>query len=551
VLLFGATREQDDRGEVALAQNLANGMQVAGQAGAGQRIVAVATGITAFVGRALRGPLNRPVAVSSFAEYQAVFGGLWQPSMLSYAVEQYFDNGGESAIVVRVINGGRAPTLTMPGDGRPLKLVALSPGTREFLRAAVDYDGIPTGDADSFNLTVQRLRAAGSEHVEDQEIFRRVSVSPDSPRFLEVVLQESALVRVHGRTPTERPRATPLGDGYVASSPDGHDGAQLTDYDLIGSATERTGLFALADVESFNFLCLPPLAREQPVGPSALMVAGRYCRHRSALLLLDPPAEWTDVDRAIAGVRDLPVRGEDAVMYFPQLLAYDRLKGRFERFAPSAAAAGMLARLDRQDPAWGPHHDHEAALRPGLRPLVQLDEAARARLAIAGINVLQAVRPKVMHGARTLAGLQGSDHDWCYLATKRFALMLANSIERGTRWCLFHRGSTMLWTRLERQVAEFLADLEAEGRLPPAADGASWFVVCDERLNAPGAPGANLVFAFRGRRAGRYHAFMVSHTPVGSSVRPATLNRLFPLGRPDSVPTLEFETTMPDGLLKA
>ena len=533
-----------------MAQNLASGMQVAGQAGAGQRIVAVTTSVTAFVGRALRGPLNRPVAVASFAEYQAVFGGLWQPSMLSYAVEQYFDNGGEAAIVVRVINGGRAPTLTLPGEGRPLKLIAQSPGTREFLRAAVDYDGIAAGDTDTFNLTVQRLRAAGSEHVEDQEIFRRVSVQPDSPRFLETVLQESVLVRVHGRTPAGRPDATPLGDGYVASSPDGHDGVQLTDYDLIGSATERTGLFALGDIESFNFLCLPPLAREQPVGPSALMVAGRYCRQRSALLLLDPPAEWTDVDRAIAGVRDLPVRGEDAVMYFPQLLAYDRLKGRFERFAPSAAAAGMMSRLDRQEPAWGPHHDQEAALRPGLRPLVPIDDAARARLATAGINVLQAVRPKAMHGARTLAGLQGSDHDWCFLATKRFALLLANSIERGTRWCLFHRGSALLWTRLERQVAEFLADLEAEGRLPAAAGAAAWFVVCDERLNSPGAPGANLLFAFLGRRAGRYHAFMVSHGPGVSTVRPATLNRLFPLGRPDPALTLDFDTTMPDGLLQ-
>jgi len=50
--------------------------------------------VTAFVGRALRGPVNRPVALGNFADYQQVFGGLWQPSMLSYAVEQFFENGG-------------------------------------------------------------------------------------------------------------------------------------------------------------------------------------------------------------------------------------------------------------------------------------------------------------------------------------------------------------------------------------------------------------------------------------------------------------------------
>ncbi len=514
-----------------MAQNRAEGMRVAEQAGAGQPIAVAEAAVTAFVGRTLRGPVNRPVTISSFADFEATFGGLWQPSMLSYAVEQYFDNGGRTAVVVRVINGGRAPTISLPGPGRPLKLIARSPGTREYLRAAVDYDGLRPADGRSFNLTLQRLRAAGSEHVEDQEIFRQVSVDPASPRFVETLLADSALARVEGRVPAERPLPTAQGDGYVASSPDGHDGGVLTDYDLIGSATDRTGLFALADVEEFNFLCLPPLSRTQPVGPSALMVAGRYCRQRQALLLLDPPAEWSDAERAIAGVRDLPVRGEDSLMYFPRLLAYDRLKGRFEPFAPSAAAAGMLARLDSQGAKWGPRDDHDAALRPGLRPLVTVDEAARARLASAGINVLQSVRARTPVAARTLAGRQGSDPDWCFLATKRFALLLANSIERGTRWSLFHRGSPAVWARLARQVGEFFTRLEDEGRLAGGGrEGPAWFVLCDERLNARGAPGARLVYGFAGRRPRQFHAFIVSHGQGESSVRPVTLNRLFPRG---------------------
>ena len=53
-------------------------------------ITGVATSITAFVGRALRGPVNDPVRVQSFAEYSRLFGGLWQPSTLSYAVLQFF-----------------------------------------------------------------------------------------------------------------------------------------------------------------------------------------------------------------------------------------------------------------------------------------------------------------------------------------------------------------------------------------------------------------------------------------------------------------------------
>ena len=39
-------------------------------------IVGVATSITAFVGRAARGPVDEPVRVQSFGEYERGFGGL-------------------------------------------------------------------------------------------------------------------------------------------------------------------------------------------------------------------------------------------------------------------------------------------------------------------------------------------------------------------------------------------------------------------------------------------------------------------------------------------
>ena len=77
------------------------GIQVHEDAGSGQSIARAPTGITAFVGRTLRGPLNRPVVLHGFAEFERVFGGLWQPSTLSYAVEQYFEAGGSTAVVVR------------------------------------------------------------------------------------------------------------------------------------------------------------------------------------------------------------------------------------------------------------------------------------------------------------------------------------------------------------------------------------------------------------------------------------------------------------------
>ena len=97
------------------------------------------TAVTAFVGRTLKGPVNEPVTVTSFAQYVQVFGGLWRQSPLSYSVEQYFAHGGQVALVVRVASGGSAPTIDLPAGEGSLVLQGLCPGSREYLRASVDY----------------------------------------------------------------------------------------------------------------------------------------------------------------------------------------------------------------------------------------------------------------------------------------------------------------------------------------------------------------------------------------------------------------------------
>jgi hypothetical protein len=188
------------------------------------RVIArAATNIAAFVGRALKGPLNEPIPVRSFADYTRVFGGLWQPSTMSYAVEQFFENGGRCAVIVRVANGARPPTITLPTASGRLILRAVGAGSREYLRASVDYDGIESAEADRFNLVIQRVRTAGSEQIEDQEIFRRLSVLPGTDRFAADVLLGSRLRRRPRRgrssaTPVRIPMATTAGPSPITTS---------------------------------------------------------------------------------------------------------------------------------------------------------------------------------------------------------------------------------------------------------------------------------------------------------------------------------------------
>ena len=530
------------------------GIQVQEEAGSGESIVEAPTAVTAFVGRCLRGPVNRPVAISGFNEFQRVFGGLWQPSTLSYAVEQYFENGGRTAIVVRVTNGARCCTLQLPAGSQPLVLEALAPGTREFLRAAVDYDGIGDNEEDCFNLVVQRVRTPGSEHIEDQEIYRRVSISPDSPRSVTALLAESELARIAGPLPGIRPDPTPRNDprgiaGYVFSGTDADDGAPLTDYDVIGSAAQRTGLFALDGIDGFNLLCIPPLAREVDVGASTLLVANRYCRERRALLFVDPPLAWDSAAKALAEIRHWQLPSDSACMFFPRLLGYDKLRGRFEAFAPSAAVAGALSRASEHWPVWTSACGEDAIVRPGLRLACAVDDEQRSRLAAAGVNTVQTVRRAGREGPKsaTLAGPGAGSADWRSLAARRLALLVVNSIERGTRWMVFEPNEPTTWRRAERQLREFLAALEERGAFADREPGDRWFAVCDERVNRErfreqGV--ASLLIGIPAAHPGRFHAWLVSHRPGGSRVQTVSPNLT---GLPDSgITQVLAELDVPD-----
>ncbi len=158
---------------------------------------------------------------------------------------------------------------------------------------------------------VQRVRARGSELVEAQEIFRRVSIFGGSARDVARKLASSQLVRVEGPLPSVRPDITRGHDpqaliGYVECNDDGDDGQWLSDYDLIGSEARRSGMFALRDGPRFNFLYLPPPSLDRDLGMSVLVVGARFCRRQHALLLVDPPARWTTAQVAFEGLADWP-----------------------------------------------------------------------------------------------------------------------------------------------------------------------------------------------------------------------------------------------------
>jgi phage tail sheath protein FI len=73
-------------------------------------IEGVGTSTAAFVGATQSGPIDVPLPVHSFADFQAQFGGLSEPLPLGYAVQQFFLNGGRGALIARVEPAGPALT---------------------------------------------------------------------------------------------------------------------------------------------------------------------------------------------------------------------------------------------------------------------------------------------------------------------------------------------------------------------------------------------------------------------------------------------------------
>jgi uncharacterized protein len=158
-------------------------------------ITGVSTSVTAFLGSAKQGPVEEPVHVLNWSTFVKTFGGLDPGSEMSYAVQQFFANGGSDAWVVRLAANPAAATVTLkdPGADDVLSLTALDQGdSGNFIGVTVDYN-TPT-PASTFNLTIAYQPADPSAAV--TETFTSLSMNSADPRYVvDIVNGSSQLVQ--------------------------------------------------------------------------------------------------------------------------------------------------------------------------------------------------------------------------------------------------------------------------------------------------------------------------------------------------------------------
>ena len=432
-------------------------------------ISGVSTSVTAFVGSALRGPVDKPVHLGSFEEFERIFGGLWIDSLMSYAVRSFFLNGGGQAIVVRVHNGAKTAEIDLGGT----KLKARSPGKwGEKLRASVSYPA-PDLDPKVYNLRVR------DEETSFEERFLNISADSNSPRRLEKAIAASSLVEPEGTTAATRPgeqtdKAATLGTGT--------DGVQITDAQL------KPGVQALRKLENqiFNLLNIPPITRTTDVGDDTLAEALALCVDKRAMLLVDPPVKWKTVGDAVTGMTLFPLSGDDAknaAIYFPRLRMPDPLQeGRLEEFAPGGVVAGVMARTDQQRGVWKAPAGQDASLNSVPELSLNMTDLENGRLNPLGLNCLRAfpVIGRVVWGARTLRGADQLASEWKYVPVRRLTLFIEESLYQGTQWVVFEPNDEPLWAQIRLNVGAFMQGLFRQGAFQGRSPREAYFVKCDK-----------------------------------------------------------------------
>jgi uncharacterized protein len=327
-------------------------------------IMGVDTSITAFVGKAPKGPINVATFIYGFDVYQDIFGGLSRDCKMSYAVYQFFQNGGKEAIIVRV-----------------------------------DVD----------------------------------------------------------------------------------EGLELNQEVLLGNSEQKTGLYALEEVDVFNMLCIPAFDSSEDTRKNVYNQAMEFCEKRRAILIVDPPRQWTTAAAARQGIENYVNRNKNAAIYFPRIRAVDPLDGSLRDFDPCGAVAGTIARNDYKVGVWKANAGIDTKLIGIVGYSLELSDKENSDLNLLGINCLRTFPDAGMAvwGARTMRGIDTCADQWKYnLPVRRLALFIEDSLFRGTQWVIFEPNNERLWSQIRLNVGAFMQSLFIKGAFQGTDPKKAYIVKC-------------------------------------------------------------------------
>ena len=256
----------------------------------------------------------------------------------------------------------------------------------------------------------------------------------------------------------------------------------------------------LDKVPIFNLLATPGVTF-----PFVTSMAVAYCENKRAFYIMDTPSSQStspawDVNSLIANIGSLspePPVSISAAVYYPWLQTPDPVTGNTTDPVtgktlvqpPSGFVAGMYAQTDAAQGVW----QSPAGLQTTLQGTTGVDtngvmtDAQQGILNPAGINCLRQFPslPPVIWGARTTASVDPAYQQWTYVAVRRMALFIEQSLYSSLTWAVFQGNAEPLWTALTQEVTAFMLSLFRQNAFAGTTPSNSFLVQCDETTTTP------------------------------------------------------------------
>ena len=165
----------------------------------------------ALVGPTVKGPVNIPTLVTSYSDYKSIFGGAFESASQKYeyltsvAIANYFQQGGTTALVTRVVSGSYAPATAniLTQESAPqIVLETISQGEIMNNSGSVTTSGsLVSGSGDNVRWEVANVNSGsgqfsilirrGDDNSKSKtvlETWTNLSLDPNSNNYIEQVI---------------------------------------------------------------------------------------------------------------------------------------------------------------------------------------------------------------------------------------------------------------------------------------------------------------------------------------------------------------------------
>jgi uncharacterized protein len=472
-------------------------------------IAGVGTSTTGMVGLTERGPTAARL-VTSWLEYERWYGGHLGTSVsfLPYAVQGYFDNGGQRLFVSRITRNDAAAAnldLATADAAQNLQVEAIGEGTwgnNLFVRVQDADKQTPGGN--EFRITMLYYRTTpplplvdpldpdniADANRREPDVIEDYGPLGDDPIGAGYVLTSvnavSKLVQLRWTDPAVTPnRPNNAGFTQLQNGGDGVNPPTATEY--VGDPTlptdQRTGLAALEAIDEIALLAVPDEvhpaldAANQTQVTNELVNQCERLRDRFAVLAVG--AGQGDV----AQIRT-PRDSSYGAIYYPWIRVFDPLTADTVLVPPQGHVLGIYARTDTER---GVHKSPaNAEVRSTRGPLeYRITKGQHDILNPRGVDVIRDFRAS-NRGIRVWGGrTMSSDAQWRYVNVRRLFIFVEESIDEGTQWVVFEGNYESTWARVVRSVSNFLTTVWRDGALAGVTPEEAFFVRCDRTTMTP------------------------------------------------------------------